>query len=413
MTDRSVIYIYEVKYIISMKTTSIEPKKISSSETNIFMILLMIGTTGSLLQISGGNWDITSHLMQTPESFFTYSHLLLYSGIGLLVLTTGFSFILYLKKTTISKNRIFLTCLKLFIIGSLMCVIAGPSDYLWHEAFGVDGLLSPTHFLLITGMFINSLSVVIGLLFGNFDKKIEVLRKLVLLFSLAGLWLSIIGYVYLFTLPFSNGENFNFNPDSNIAALLVTITIPLINSAIFFTSSMTIGKFGAGTFVTSIVLIINTVTNIIPTENLLTTSLWWYLPIGILPALLADIFIYYYKKYKISVENKTLMLMLVGILIGSSFYLFNFPKIVWVYAIPLNMETLVNNSSGLLMSELYQNFIATLSLTAIISIIPGAVMGMIGIFIAKSMISKIGIYQTSAPVMPVIVSKNQHINNTT
>ena len=215
-------------------------------------------------------------------------------------------------------------------------------------------------------------------------------------------------YIYLLY----NGENFNFNIDSNIAALLVTITIPIINSAIFFTSSMTIGKFGAGTFVTSIVLVINTVTNIFPTENLLITSLWWYLPIGILPAMLADIIIYYYKNHKISIENKTLMLMLVGILIGSSFYLFNFPKIVWVYAIPLNMETLVNNSSGLSMSELYPNFIATLSLTAIISIIPGAVMGMIGIFIAKSIISKIRIYQISVPTMTVIVSKNKHINNT-
>jgi len=104
--------------------------------------------------------------------------------------------------------------------------------------------------------------------------------------------------------------------------------------------------------------------------------------------------------------------MLVGILIGSSFYLFNFPKIVWVYAIPLNMETLVNNSSGLSMSELYPNFMATLSLTAIISIIPGAVMGMIGIFIAKSIISKIRIYQKSVPALTVIVSKNQNINNT-
>ncbi|MDX1371966.1 MAG: hypothetical protein R3321_05820, partial [Nitrososphaeraceae archaeon] len=200
MTDRSVIYKLELKYLIGMETSTTVPKKISANETNFFMILLIIGTAGLLLQISGGNWDITSHLMQTPESFFTYSHLLLYSGIGLLVLSTVFSFILYLKKTTIRKNPIFLICLKMFITGSLMCIIAGPSDYLWHEAFGVDGLLSPTHFLLITGMFINSLSVVIGLLFGNFDKKIEVLRKLVLLFSLAGLWLSVVGYVYLFTL---------------------------------------------------------------------------------------------------------------------------------------------------------------------------------------------------------------------
>jgi hypothetical protein len=333
-----------------MKTLTTEPKKIIFSESKFFMLLLTIGTAGLLLQISGGNWDITSHLMQTPETFFTSSHLLLYSGIGLLLLTTILSFIFYLKNNIIRKNRIFVTCLKMFIIGSSMCIISGPADYFWHETFGVDGLLSPTHFLLVTGMLINSLSVVIGLFFSKFDKKIEVLRKFVLLCSFSGLWLSIIGYVYLFTLPFSNGENFNIN--SNIAAIIVTIMVPIISSAIFFISLNTIGRFGVGIIVTSIVLTINTITNILPTGNLLDASLWWYLPIGILPALVADIIFYIYKNYKISVENKSLILMLVGILIGSSFYFFNFPKIVWIYAIPLNMDTLINNSSGLLISEL-------------------------------------------------------------
>lgn len=395
-----------------MKAITPEPKKISYSESKFFMLLLTIGNAGLLLQISGGNWDITSHLMQTPETFFTPSHFLLYSGIGLLLLTTIFSIIIYLKNSRIRKNRIFVTCLKLFIIGSSMCVTSGPADYFWHETFGVDGLLSPTHFLLVTGMLINSISVVIGLLFSKFDKKIEVLRKFVLLCSFSGLWLSIIGYVYLFTLPFSNGENFNFNINSNIAAIIVTIMIPIISSAIFFISSSTIGRFGAGTFVTFIVLTINTITNIIPTGNLLDASLWWYLPIGILPALLADIILYVYKNYKFSVENRSLILMLVGILIGSSFYFFNFPKIVWIYAIPLNMDTLINNATELLISELYPNFVGTLPLTSIISMITGALMGMIGIFIANLMIPKIRFYEKTEPIKKYITAKNKHLNNT-
>src|SRR5919199_6981644 len=55
------------------------------------------------------------------------------------------------------------TALKLLVVGSAISLVAGPSDYLWHQTFGVDGLLSPTHLTLVTGMLINSIAVVLGL----------------------------------------------------------------------------------------------------------------------------------------------------------------------------------------------------------------------------------------------------------
>jgi hypothetical protein len=76
------------------------------------------------------------------------------------------------------------------------------------------------------------------------------------------------------------------------------------------------------------------------------------------------------------------------------------------------MDTLINNSSGLLISELYPNFIGTLPLTSVISIITGALMGMIGIFIANLIISKIRIYKKTESVNKFITAKNKHLNNT-
>ena len=52
--------------------------------------------------------------------------------------------------------------LKLMIIGSIIQIISGPSDHVWHEQFGVDGLLSPTHLTLITGILIQSVGIAIG-----------------------------------------------------------------------------------------------------------------------------------------------------------------------------------------------------------------------------------------------------------
>jgi hypothetical protein len=53
-------------------------------EMNITIAILIIGTAGSFLQIGGTSWDITSHIMQEPETFFTPSHTVLYTGVGLL-----------------------------------------------------------------------------------------------------------------------------------------------------------------------------------------------------------------------------------------------------------------------------------------------------------------------------------------
>ena len=49
-----------------------------------YFLLLCIASMGSILQIIGGNWDVTSHLLLQPETFFTPSHTLLYGGILLL-----------------------------------------------------------------------------------------------------------------------------------------------------------------------------------------------------------------------------------------------------------------------------------------------------------------------------------------
>lgn len=363
-------------------------KSIFNNQT-IFVIILTLGTIGSILQTAGGNWDITSHLMNEPETFFTSSHALLYFGIGLLILTTIFSIIYYLKNSLIKKNKVFLIYLKLLVIGSVLCIISGPSDYFWHEAFGVDGLLSPTHFLLVTGMFINSISVTIGLVSISCVRRLEIIRKMVLIFSFSALLLSSMGYVFLFTLPFSNGENFNFNINSDIAAIIATITIPMIFSIIYFTSSKVIGLFGTGSMIATIVIIINISTNFLPTGNILTPHIWWYLPVGLIPVLFADIVFRIYNNSKFNIEKRTLTMLLIGIIIGSNFYFFNFPKIVWIYSEPMNMVTLINSGSGLAISELYYNFLSTLPITSVISIISGSFMGIIGIFISNLIISKI------------------------
>src|ERR671914_2208578 len=116
-------------------------------EMSIILAILVIATAGAFLQIGGASWDITSHIMEEPETFFTPSHTVLYTGVGLLTVAAGIGGVLLIKNKEL-KGKSYATAFKLLIMGSTISLVAGPSDFLWHEAFGVDGLLSPPHLAL-------------------------------------------------------------------------------------------------------------------------------------------------------------------------------------------------------------------------------------------------------------------------
>src|SRR5207245_6001908 len=86
---------------------------------------LILATIGAFLQIGGTSWDITSHLLQRPESFFTPSHTLLYTGVGMVTIAAGIGGTLLLTNKEL-RTKSFATAFKLFIIGSGNAHVAGP-----------------------------------------------------------------------------------------------------------------------------------------------------------------------------------------------------------------------------------------------------------------------------------------------
>ena len=72
---------------------------------------------------------------------------------------------------------------------------------MWHEMFGTEGSLSPTHLTLITRILIQTVGIVIGLLrLIPHDFKAE---KPALVFAFGVLWFISIGFIFQFTLPIS------------------------------------------------------------------------------------------------------------------------------------------------------------------------------------------------------------------
>lgn len=341
------------------------------------LLSLVIGTLGAFLQIGGTSWDVTSHLMLEPETFFTPSHAVLYSGIGLLVLSAGIGgFVLFKYKETAGKS--YTVAFKLLIVGSAICLVAGPSDFLWHEEFGVDGLLSPPHLALITGMLINSVAVVVGLVriqHTQLTHPKETIVRLAIIPAFAALWFTTTWYAYMFSLPFSNGENFQFNPNPTIAVLVATISLPLINSIILLSAQKTIGRFGGATAVAVLVVILNILTNVIPTVQPIVSSLPWYLVTAILPALIADLALNYLPKItRISMKKSQLIS---GAIIGSLFYIFGYPMITWIYSVPFGMD--FASMEGIeAIGNLASDFQNSLRSILAFTVVPGAIIGMLG-----------------------------------
>jgi len=349
---------------------------------SISLTVLIVATIGVLLQIGGTSWDVTSHLLQRPETFFTPSHTVLYTGVGLLVITAVIGGNL-LRKSKDVRNKSFATAFKLFVIGSAISLVAGPADYLWHQTFGVDGLLSPTHLTLITGMLINSIAVVLGLtrIFVHFSAGLQRLVKAALVPAFAGLWLTMTWYVYMFALPISNGVHFNFNLNPSAESLIAIIALPLVGSMVFILASRAIGRFGGASAVAAVLIGIIVFTNITPSDHL-TPFLPWYLML-LIPAVLADLVLNRPGiRSKIGLRESQLI---AGAIIGSAFYVLGYPMLSMTFV------NLLLGQGAVFLTPLFilnfPNFLSTLPTALTITMVPGAVMGIIGAIISSQKIA--------------------------
>lgn len=101
--------------------------------------------------------DGRAHFLELPDSFFTWWHLLMYSGVivaTLLLLAMG----LRRRKPEQSVVGAALDPPRGYgysVVGAGLFLLGGLGDMLWHSVFGVeaglDALLSPTHLVLMSG----------------------------------------------------------------------------------------------------------------------------------------------------------------------------------------------------------------------------------------------------------------------
>lgn len=370
--------------------------KLKNNPMDLSVVLLIVATAGSVLQIGGTSWDITSHLLQLPETFFTPSHTLLYAGIGLLAVSSVIALHLLYKNKEMRKLPLAIS-FKLLAIGSAISLVAGPSDYLWHEAFGIDGLLSPTHLTLITGMLINSIAVVLGLSRINVNLRSMAQKKMVkacLFPAFAAMWFTMIWYTYAFALPFSEGEHFNFNLHPIAESAIAVVALPLISAMVFVTASKTLGGYGASA-VAAILVGLVAVTNIVP-SNQLMPFLPGYLSLVVI-AIGADLVSNKSSSAAAALQLKSRIIgtgkstLIAGAMVGSIFYMLGYPMLPTTFAVFMGYHDFDP------VYDILPIFVNTLPAVLPFTIIAGAIMGMLGAVISEKIIqSKLAVKYNNA-----------------
>ena len=338
-------------------------------------IPLIIVSLGILLTASSGSWDISNHLLNRPETFFSPPHAGLYSGV-VLVLFGSLATYRYHRHSSkmfdINNGKPFPTYLRLLLIGVVMLISAGPLDFAWHTTFGLDGLLSPPHAVLAIGMALCSIGAFLGLISKNnyYDRmktktNIETMTSevnyftvelkstspndtttrnkrssLYVIISITAIWITVSGIIHMVSLPFSDTDFFKFNPNPILAGLVATLCFPFLVSFILFTSWKITKKFGVLSASGLIFIFINLVTTILPNENLVPTIPFYLL--NIIPIIMIDVLlslpalrtsssISSISSVSLSQTRKKIVVVSAGIVLGLTFFMLYFPLITHTY----------------------------------------------------------------------------------
>ena len=165
-------------------------QKLSSSillrRQTLLEIISLLAVFGSLLEIIGGIWDATSHILREPELFWTIQHVAVYTGVAMIASSGILGVIFLITKKIIGNLK---RGLQIIIIGSVLQVSAGYADSLSHDLFGIDGLVSWSHQPLEIGLLLSALGgfLIMTVMKNQKFKKLLPVSILTLIFSIS--WL--------------------------------------------------------------------------------------------------------------------------------------------------------------------------------------------------------------------------------
>ena len=183
--------------------------------------------------------------------------------------------------------------IKLVAIGTIIEIFSGGFDSWWHYNFGFDGLLSPPHLMLTIGMLTAVYGTLIGiykLLHLNSNNSKSTLLKVSFIVTYAVAWIVSVNTIFMFSLPYSKGQYFDFNPNPFAAIFIALVAIPFVSGMLFHSATNTLRDVHFRlTFITLAFMIIHSTATIVSNNHF--AILYPLYLLNIIPALAADILI--------------------------------------------------------------------------------------------------------------------------
>jgi hypothetical protein len=125
-----------------------------SKTGTILFVISILAICGTVTELLGGIWDASTHALRAPEKFWTIQHATIYAGVGMIVSSSVLGMVtLFLNY----KNKILFKGIKIILLGSVLQLVGGYADSISHEIYGVDGLVTPSHLTIETGLFLSAL----------------------------------------------------------------------------------------------------------------------------------------------------------------------------------------------------------------------------------------------------------------
>jgi len=239
-------------------------------------------------------------------------------------------------------------------------------------------LLSPTHLTLALGILIVSIGSIIGFarIYSHLVEKNNFV-KLILPISFGVFWFSVMWLIFFFVLPISEGDTHNFNPNPYVAIVLSFGVLPFTFSIVFWSASKSLNIFGVASSSSFVFIIMNVTSNIITSENLLIYLPWFAAPM--ICAVIADYVLNKMIKSKLIQKHGE---KISGTILGSMFFIFCFPMLSMSFLdLYLFNDVFPYDILPTASSTVFEIWMMTL--------IPGAIMGMLGMMFASRKLNQI------------------------
>jgi len=112
-----------------------------------------LATCGTMIVLLGGIWDSASHEFRVPETFWTIQHATIYSGASLIA-CSAIAAMLVLNHC---EDKFMKKGIMMILLGAMLQVVGGYADYNFHEIYGIDGLVTPSHLTVETGLLFSAI----------------------------------------------------------------------------------------------------------------------------------------------------------------------------------------------------------------------------------------------------------------